>query len=178
MADPSKTEPATQKRRDEARNRGQVAKSTDLNGAGVLLAGIIGVTMMAPKVIDATSGAMTTIFSGIARPHNMTTAAGLHGLESLVAMTMLKTVAPIAGLCLVAGLVLNVLQVGLRFTPGAISPKFSKLSPISGFKNLFSSRTTVNLVKDLAKVAIVGGLVALALIPDLTHLGASVGTTP
>lgn len=178
MADPSKTEPATPKRREEARSRGQVAKSTDLNGAGVLLAGIIGVTMMAPRVVQATSGAMESIFSGIARPHNLTTAAGLSGLEHLVEMTMLKTVAPIAALCLVAGLILNYLQVGLRFTPKAIQPKFSKLNPISGFKNLFSSRTTVNLVKDLAKVAIIGGLVALALIPDLTHLGASVGTTP
>jgi flagellar biosynthetic protein FlhB len=49
---------------------------------------------------------------------------------------------------------------------------------MTGAKNLFSPRTTVNLVKDLLKIAIVGGLVALVLIPDLTHPVANVGTTP
>jgi flagellar biosynthetic protein FlhB len=57
-------------------------------------------------------------------------------------------------------------------------PKFSALNPVNGFKKLFSTTTLVTLVKDLAKVIIVGGLVAMTLIPDLTHLGASVGTTP
>ncbi len=178
MADPSKTEKATPKRREEARSRGQVAKSTDLNGAGVLLAGLIGVLAVAPTVVHDSGSAMQLIFSDIARPHNVTTAAGLNGLMKVVATTLLATVGPIAALCIVAGLLLNYLQVGLRFTPGAIKPKFSGLNPINGFKNLFSSRTTVNLVKDLAKVIVVGALVALALIPDLTHLGASVGTAP
>jgi flagellar biosynthesis protein FlhB len=178
MADPSKTEKATPKRREEARERGQAAKSMDLNGAGVLLAGLIGLSFTAPKVVNDVAGVMQHIFTGIARPHNLTTAAGLRGLFHLTAMTLLKTVGPIAAMCVAASVILNVLQVGLRFTPGAIKPKFSSLNPASGFKNLFSSRTTVNLVKDLAKVAVVGGLVAMTLIPDLTHLGASVGTTP
>jgi flagellar biosynthetic protein FlhB len=178
MADPSKTEDPTPKRREEARSRGQVAKSTDLNGAGVLLAGLIGLMLMAGKIVTATASAMTSIFTEIARPHNLTTAAGLHGLSELVATTLLKTVGPIAALCLAAALILNILQIGMHFTPHTIVPSFSKISPISGFKNLFSTRTTFNLVKDLVKLALIGGLVALALIPDLTHLGASVGTAP
>jgi flagellar biosynthesis protein FlhB len=88
------------------------------------------------------------------------------------------TIAPIAGICIFAAVALNVLQIGLRFTPKALQPSFNAINPINGFKNLFSSRTTFNLVKDLFKLAIVGGLVTLALIPDLTHLGASVGTSP
>jgi len=178
MADPSKTEKATPKRREEARNRGQVAKSMDLNGAGVLLAGLMGLMITAPKIVNNAGGAMRSIFSDIARPHNVTTAAGLKGLEHLTAMTILKSVAPIAGMCIAAGIILNLMQVGLRFTPGALKPKFSGLNPINGFKQLFSPRTTFTLVKDLVKVLVVGGLVAMTLIPDLTHLGASVGTTP
>ena len=52
------------------------------------------------------------------------------------------------------------------------------LNPVNGFKNLFSPRSSFTLVKALVKMAIVGGLVALALIPDLTKIGAGVGTTP
>jgi len=178
MADPSKTEAPTPKRRAETRERGQAAKSSDLTGAGVLLFGTIALLLTSGKIVKATSGAMRLIFSDIARPHSMTTAAGLHGLASIVETTMLKAVAPVAILCLAAGLLLNILQIGFRFTPKVITPKFSKISPLAGFKNLFSSRTTFNLGKDLAKVALIGGLVALSLIPDLTHLGASVGTTP
>lgn len=178
MADPSKTEKPTPKRLTEARDRGQVARSMDLNGAGVLLGGLIGVLVMGPTIANDTGGLMSLVFSDIARPHNVMTAAGLKGLVDLSAMTLLETVGPIAALCIAAALLLNVAQTGLRFTPAALKPSFSRLSPVNGFKNLFSSRTTFNLAKDLAKVTVVGGLVALALIPDLTHLGASVGTPP
>ncbi|HEX3802947.1 MAG TPA: flagellar biosynthesis protein FlhB [Solirubrobacteraceae bacterium] len=173
-----KTERATPKRRDQARQRGQVGRSTDLNSAGVLLAGLVGVLLMGPKVLDAAANAMTDIFEQISRPHNVVSGAGLHGLVTLTEKTLLKTVGPIAGLCVLAGVTLNLLQVGFRFTPQVLQPRFGALNPVSGFKNLFSSRTTFNLVKDLFKVTIVGGLVAIALIPDIMHVGASVGTTP
>jgi flagellar biosynthetic protein FlhB len=150
----------------------------DLNSAGVLTAGLMGLSIMAPKIVSASSSAMTEIFSLVARPHSVVTAAGLHGLMHLVEMTLLQTVAPVAGICVAAGIALNVLQNGLRFSPRALRPKFSTLNPVNGFKNLFSPRSAFTLGKDLVKMAIIGGLVALALIPDLAHLGASVGTTP
>jgi flagellar biosynthetic protein FlhB len=178
MAADDRTEKATPKRREKAREGGQAARSMDLNSAGVLLAGLVGLMIMAPKIVAASASAMTQIFSDIARPHNVLTAAGLHGLLSLVETTLLKSVAPVAGICVAAGVALNVLQVGLRFSPRSLRPHFSTLNPINGFKNLFSPRSTFTLVKDLVKLAIIGGLVALALIPDLTHMGASVGTTP
>jgi flagellar biosynthesis protein FlhB len=173
-----RTERATPKRRAEARERGQVGRSADLNSAGVLIGGLLAISIVGPKVVTATANAMTQIFSDISRPHNVISGAGFHGLMMLVAKTLLVTVAPIGGICLLAGVALNVLQIGLRFTPKALQPSFNAINPINGFKNLFSSRTTFNLVKDLFKLAIVGGLVTLALVPDLTHLGASVGTSP
>lgn len=173
-----KTEAPTPKRRSEAREKGQVARSTDLTNAGVLTAGLVAVLLVAPKVMSATAGAMTQIFGQIARPHNVVSAAGLHGLLSLTENTLISTLAPIAGICMAAGIVLNVLQVGLRFSPKSLRPRFSAINPINGFKNLFSPTSLFNLLKDLVKITIVGGLVALALIPDITHLGASVGTPP
>ncbi|MGC9220618.1 MAG: flagellar biosynthesis protein FlhB [Solirubrobacteraceae bacterium] len=173
-----KTEPATPKRRDEARSRGQVGRSTDLSGAGVLLGGFLTVLLTSGQVINATAAAMSSIFTDIARPHDVLSGAGLHGLVSLVESTLIKSVAPIAAACLAAALVLNYLQVGLRFTPRALRPKFTAINPVTGFKNLFSPRTTFNLVKDLLKVAVIGTLVAMVLIPAIEHPGASVGTSP
>ncbi|MGH2859966.1 MAG: EscU/YscU/HrcU family type III secretion system export apparatus switch protein [Solirubrobacteraceae bacterium] len=173
-----RTEKATPKRRAKAKENGGGPRSTDLTQAGVMMAGLIGVMMTGPKMLSTTADAMTQIFGDIARPQNVTSGAGLHGLLMLVEHTLLKTVAPIAGICVLAGIALNLLQVGLRFNPKAGRPKFGVLNPINGFKNLFSPRSLFNLGKDLVKIAIVGGLVALALVPDVTHLGAAVGTTP
>ena len=173
-----KTEKATPKRRSEAKEKGGGPRSADLNQAGVMMAGLVGIMLMGPKMVAATASAMTEIFGEISRPQNVISGAGLHGLLMLVEKTLLKTVGPIAGICVLGGIALNLLQGGVRFTPKAITPKFSVLNPMNGFKNLFSPKSLFTLGKDLVKIAIVGGLVALALIPDITHLGASVGTTP
>jgi flagellar biosynthesis protein FlhB len=178
MADPSKTEKATPKRRSEARRKGNVAKSTDLNGAVVLAAGLVAITFMGPRVIDGAATAMRTIFGQSANPGQATSAAGLHALLQLALKTMLTTVAPITGLCVAAAVVVNVAQVGFKPTFQPLKPTFGKLNPISGFRNLFGPRMPFEGAKAIAKVTAVGAPVALALIPQLTHLGASVGTPP
>jgi flagellar biosynthetic protein FlhB len=173
-----RTEKATPKRRQQARENGGGPKSQDLNNAGVMMAGLVGVMITAPKMVTATAAAMTEIFGDISHPHSVITGAGMHGIVKLAESTMLKTVAPVAGICVMTGIALNVLQTGMRFNPKAVRPKFGVLNPVNGFKNLVSTKALFTLGKDLVKIAIVGGLVALALVPDITHLGASVGTTP
>ncbi len=176
MANDDKTERATPKRRSEARKRGQVAKSTDLNGAGVLLAGFIAVIMMSSKLVSVTGAQMVSTFARISRPAEVISGAGLNGLFHQVLGALLETAAPIAAICLAAALLLNIAQTGMRPSPRALAPNFSRLNPVNGFKNVFGPQSIFNLGKSLAKVAIVGGVVAVALLPDLTHLGASVGT--
>jgi flagellar biosynthesis protein FlhB len=178
MADPSKTEKATPKRRGEARKQGQIAKSVDLNGAVVLGAGLVGIMLLGPNVVSGAAAAMSAIFGEISKPGAATTAAGLHNLEQIGLHTMLTTVAPIAGLCAAAGFVVNVAQVRFKPTSQPIRPNFQKISPISGFKNLFSPRTLFEGAKSITKVAVVAAVVALALLPQLTSLGASIDTTP
>jgi flagellar biosynthesis protein FlhB len=179
MADPSKTEKATPKHRGEARRQGNVAKSADMNSAVVLAAGLVGLTFMGPKVMAGVSNAMRTIFAQISHPGAATSAAGLHALVHLGLTVMLTTVAPIAGMCMFAGVVANVAQVGMKPTFEPLKPNFKKLNPVTGFKNtFFSVRMPFEGAKALAKVTAVGAVVALALVPQLTHLGASVGTPP
>jgi flagellar biosynthetic protein FlhB len=179
MADPSKTEKATPKHRTEARKQGNVAKSTDLNGAVVLAAGLVGVMFMGPNVVSGVGTAMRSIFAEISHPGEATTAAGLSAIFQLALHTMLTTVAPIAGMCLAAAFVVNVAQVGFKPTFQPLKPSFGKLNPLTGFKNtFFSARVPFEGAKAIAKVSAVGAVVALALVPQLTHVGASVGTPP
>jgi len=179
MADPSKTEKATPKRRTEARKQGQVAKSTDINGAVVLGVGLIGVMFLGPNVVSGVAGAMRAIFADISTPGASTTAAGLHSLEQIGLHTMLTTVAPIAGMCAAAGLAVNVAQVSFRPSFQVVKPSFGKINPLAGAKNLFSpQRMFFEGWKALTKVTAVAAVVAIALVPQLTNLGASVDTTP
>ena len=80
MANDDKTEKPTAKRKKEARKKGQVAKSTDLNGALVLLGGLIAVSAMGPAVVSGVAASMRSAFGQIARPDSITSAAGLNGL--------------------------------------------------------------------------------------------------
>jgi flagellar biosynthetic protein FlhB len=178
MANDDKTEKATPKRRKEAREKGQVAKSMDLSGAGVLVAGLIATSAFAGVIVEQTGNQMTSIFDKIGRPGAATSAAGLNGLFHEAMNTMLKTVGPIAIICVVAGILLNVLQIGFRPSLKALKPDFRRINPVTGFKNVFGVRILFETGKALAKVLVIGAVVALALIPNLTGLAASVGTTP
>jgi flagellar biosynthetic protein FlhB len=178
MANDDKTEKPTGKRKSEARKKGQVAKSTEVNGALVLMAGLIAISMQGPSVVNAMAGAMRAMFGMVSRPNEVSSAAGLHGIVSLMLHTMETTALPIGVLCMAGGVLANVAQVGFRPTPYLLKPNFSKLNPMQGAKQIFGKRVAFELGKVLAKVAIVGGAAAMSLIPLITHLGASMGTTP
>jgi flagellar biosynthesis protein FlhB len=178
MGHNDKTEKPTGKRKKEARKKGQVAKSTDLNVALVLVGGVVAVTFMGPAVVSGVAGSMRSAFTAIARPNDVSTAAGLNGLFHLALHTLLTTVAPIAGVCLALGLLANVAQIGFRPSSSALKPDFKRLNPATGFKNIFGPRIGFEAAKAIAKISVVGAVVAMSLIPDLTNLGASVGTPP
>jgi flagellar biosynthetic protein FlhB len=178
MADPSKTERATPKRRSEARGKGQVAKSAELNGAVVLTAGLIAVSWIGPQVVTSSATAMRVAWSMIATPREVSTAAGLHGLFATVLHLAEVTVGPIAAIVLAAALTVNVAQIGFRPSLTGLRPDVKRLNPIQGLKNLFGPRIAFETGKTLAKVAVVGAVAAMALVPMITHLSAAVGTTP
>jgi flagellar biosynthetic protein FlhB len=178
MAKDDKTEKATPKRRKETRKKGQVAKSTELNSALVLAGGLIALSSFGPAVVNGTAGFMRTALELISRPNEVSSAAGLNGLVHLVLNTLLSTAAPIAGICLGVGVLANVMQVGFRPSFHVLKPNFKKINPASGAKNLFGPRLFFETGKALAKVAVVGAVVAMVLVPQITSLGTSVGTTP
>jgi flagellar biosynthesis protein FlhB len=173
-----KTEKATPKRRQESRKKGQVAKSQDLGGAAVVLAALFALTWIGPAVVTTIASSMRDAFTHVAHSGDITTSSGLGNLTMTIMNTLLSTVGPIAGVCVAVGVIANVAQAGFRPSFTAIKPDFKRVNPASGAKNLFGSRILFELAKSLAKVAVVAIVAAMALIPELTNLGANVGTTP
>ena len=179
MADADKTEKATPKRRKEARDKGQVARSPELSSAAVLSAGLIAVTWFGPKIADSAAGAMRLSFSEIADGSAVTSAAGLHGLMSLAVHVLLTTLAPIGAVCAGIALLVNVAQIGgVRPSLKAITPNMKAINPAAGFKRVFGKKIAFETGKTLAKVAVVGAVIAMSLVPMFAHPAASVGTTP
>jgi flagellar biosynthetic protein FlhB len=178
MANHDKTEKPTAKRKNEARRRGQVAKSQDLNAALILVAGLIAIIALGPHVVAGAGSSMRSAFAAIAHPNQVASGAGLSALVHGAISTLLATVAPIAGICAGVGLLSNVAQVGMRPALVKLKPDFKRLNPASGFKNIFGPRMAAEGAKAISKVTVVGAVVAMALVPDLTDMGASIGTPP
>ena len=178
MAADDRTEKPTAKRQKEARRKGQVANSSEINGVVVLLAGLAALLMVGPAIVSAAAGAMQASFSLASNPHAVTSGAGLHGLLLLVIHVVESTVGPIAGVCVGGALLANVAQVRFRPAWGKLKPDFGHISPLTGFKRVFGKQIGFQAAKALAKVAVVGGVAAMSLVPQITGLSAAVGTTP
>ena len=85
------------------------------------------------------------------------------------------TTLPILGLLMLAALGASFVQQGWLISAEGLKPKWSKISPVSGFKRIFSVRGLVEMVKGIAKIAIVGGISCLAVLPMLGGIEQWVG---
>jgi flagellar biosynthetic protein FlhB len=172
-----KTEKPTPKKRTDARKKGQVARSMDMNGAIVLLASMMVLSAMAPRMVDSLKLMMTTTLAQISTPE-IVTKDGLGPIVASNTLVMAKVIGPIAAVCLVAGLLVNVAQVRWHPTAYPLKPNMKKLNPISGAKNVFGQQMFFEAGKNIAKVGAVGGIAAIALFPQFDELAALVGMPP
>jgi flagellar biosynthetic protein FlhB len=172
-----KTEKATPKKRREAREKGQVARSTDLQGAIVLVAGIIALGSAGPGLVDRMGDVMRGAILQIQDP-GIVSKQGIGLLMSAAGQAALLAVAPIALTCVLAGVAASVGMVGFKPSGKALKPDFRRINPISGAKNQFGPNALVETAKSLAKVGVVAAIVALALLPRLPEFGGMVGISP
>ncbi len=172
-----RTEKATPKRRAEARRKGQVARSADLAGAVVLLAALGALTAFGPGIAGGLADSMRAMLADTAKPEQVS-AAGIGPLLGAAGLAIAVAVTPVALACLLAGLGANIAQVGMKFSPEGLRPDPKRINPIQGAKNLFGTNALVETLKSTSKVAIVGAIAALTLLPSLTNLAALVGIQP
>jgi flagellar biosynthesis protein FlhB len=177
MAD-DRTEKPTPRRREDARKRGQVARSQDVNGALVMIAGLFALSLLGPKVVGGMESTMRDAFERIAQPGEALSARGLETLAMSTLQTVALAIMPVALICSLAAVVSNLGQVGLKPSPEALKPQPRRINPLSGAKNVFGPRMFFEGGKSILKVAVVGVIVAMTLMPKMTELAATVGTSP
>src|SRR3954465_12360613 len=172
-----KTEKATPKKRSEARKKGSVAKSGDLNGAVVMFAALFALSATAPHLVATLETSLREAFQLIATP-NVVDHRGLGPLLSEQMGSAALAAAPVIFTCIAAALVVNVAQVGGKPHVGALKPDPKRLNPISGFKNIYGPNALFEGAKSIVKVAAVGAVTALAVLPKLDELASLVGLPP
>ncbi|MCZ0755294.1 flagellar biosynthesis protein FlhB [Anoxybacillus sp. J5B_2022] len=149
-----KTEKATPRKRQEVREKGQVAKSADLNTAIVLLFVFAALLFSGSLYKEAFFRLLQQSFQQYIKAD--VTIDSVHLLFLTILKQVAWIVAPIFLVAIFGALIANFLQVGFLFTTEPLQMKLSKLDPIQGFKRMFSLRSFVELLKSILKIAFVG----------------------
>lgn len=150
-----KTEKATPKRRRESREKGQVFKSTEVVTSFSLLVMFGVLSAFGGMIVENTKDFMRQFFSGGAIPDTVDTASVSTAAFTAI-LSFLKIMLPVLAAGFTSALVFNLLQVGFLFSSKAMAPKMERISPIAGFKRIFSKRTLIDLLKSIIKIAILG----------------------
>lgn len=185
MAKNDKTEPATPKKKRESRQKGEVAKSSDLTGWAALLVALYLVPMVVGSLAESVGGVLsrTTDLSGVVDPEVAVEILGDTMRRGFLAAAPLLLAA--VGVTIVASLG----QTGLLLSGKALKPNFKRIDPKSGFQRLFSVRSVWETAKQLLKFAVILGVSwpvlsdlvtslvgqgRLAFVESLSRVGASV----
>lgn len=157
-----KTEEATPKRLDKAREEGQVARSKELTTTMVLLAGVMGLIVFGGRLSDAMLGIMRFNFS-------MPREAAFDENLMLVhlgntAVAAVFALIPYFILIIVAAVIGPVMLGGFLISAKAIAPKMSRMNPIKGLQRMFSLTSMIELVKSIAKILVVGAMAITMLV--------------
>lgn len=146
MAAEEKTEQATPRKRQEARRKGQVARSPEVTSASLFLAFVL---------------TLPVVFGWMADRLMMVMQSGLYGAGTMrfsqdILWNSLLLLVPVMGIAVFVALLVNMLQVGITLTAHPLKPDLSRIDPIRGFQRLFSTRALFEFVKSMLKLAIIG----------------------
>lgn len=148
-----KTEQPTERKLQRAREEGNIAKSNDVNTALILISASLFLRMVGPWMFQKIYGVFPFFMHKLSSP-TMTASQTVRLFRE--AFILLGTIMIPFCLCiLVAGLIANYIQIGVLFTAQPLTPKLSKINPLSGFKRLLGPRSLVEAAKSIAKIAIV-----------------------
>lgn len=160
-SDLEKTEAASPRRLEKAREEGQIARSRELGTFLLLAAGVAGLWMSAGSLYQGLTGVLRAGLAfdqRVGRDTAVMVEQASAGVFEAVAMLL-----PLFGILAVVAVLSNVALGGFLLTTKPLMPNFEKLDPIAGVKRLFSAQTVVELLKAIAKALLVGGVAAWVL---------------
>jgi flagellar biosynthetic protein FlhB len=163
-----KTEQPTPRKRQEVREKGEVAKSRELPSVAVLVAALVTLTVFGSYMSANLQLMMKDAFS-LNISSNMEINDFLpFGRDMINAFLLL--VLPVFVAILITAVLSNTIQVGFLVSGEQIKPKFSKVDPIKGFKRLFSKQSFMELLKSLIKLFIVGAVAYVTIRHEMEHV--------
>ncbi|MCU7893463.1 MAG: flagellar type III secretion system protein FlhB [Candidatus Thiodiazotropha sp. (ex Ustalcina ferruginea)] len=156
-----KTEQPSSKRLLDAKRKGQVPRSKELNSMAVTMMGVVALVMMSHTIGSSLSDMMSQSFvltrEQIFDTHTMGIQLGVGLGQVLLALI------PFFLIVIIAAIISSVALGGFSISAEAMTPKLSKLSPLKGMKRIFSPRGLVEMLKAMAKFIFIGGITALLL---------------
>ncbi|MCU7916893.1 MAG: flagellar biosynthesis protein FlhB [Candidatus Thiodiazotropha sp. (ex Epidulcina cf. delphinae)] len=156
-----KTEQPSAKRLDDAKRKGQVPRSRELNTMVVTMIGVVSLVAMSRAIGNSLSQMMSRGFV-LTREEIFDINAMLAHLGEGVAQVFVA-LSPFFLLVVLAAIFSSVALGGFSVSAEALTPKLSKLSPLKGMKRVFSARGLVEMVKAMAKFLFIGGATILLL---------------
>ncbi|MEH6566127.1 MAG: flagellar biosynthesis protein FlhB [Halopseudomonas sp.] len=148
-----KTEEPTAKRLKESRDKGQVARSRELNTLAVVMVAALALLMLGPEMVRKLMNIMIFNFSFEREALFATDAMALHLFASV--KEGLMVLAPLFAMLLVASIVGPIMLGGWLFSAKSLAPKFERMNPLAGLKRMFSVKALVELLKALGKFLVV-----------------------
>lgn len=172
-----KTEQPTGKRLEEARKKGQVAQSKEINNWFILFAGAIVILLLSPylgRVIIA------DLERYLSMPHLITPTNGymlIDIMKDLMKQTGYVMLLPFL-FFIIAGILGHIAQKGWLVTTEPLKPKLSKISPLKGLKRIFSIQAAAEFIKGLVKLFVIGGIIGLVVYYSVETFERFVGFEP
>lgn len=163
-----KTEKPTPRKREDAKKKGEVAKSRELPSLAVLLSALMALTFFGYYTYSHIQIIMKGAFS-IPTMNDLNIPEFLIFAQKIVTQSILA-ISPVLAAVFISAVLSNLMQVGIIFTSESIMPKLSKIDPIKGFKRLFSKQSLMELFKSLLKLVIVGGVAYLTIKSEMKNV--------
>lgn len=153
MAEPGKTEKATPKKREDARKKGQVVRSIEVNSLLNVLMALVVLKFFGPYIMTVLKGS-AAYFWGNAFSIELTPESTMKEMI-LIMQKIVMALLPILITVFVVALASNVTQFGFLITFEPLKPNIDKISPIKGLKRMFSKRTLFEFIKAIFKIGVI-----------------------
>jgi len=171
-----KTEDATPKRLRDARKKGQIAKSRDLNTIVILIAAFALIVFMRGYIAENLRSVMQGNFELISRGEITPEMIFLTGQQNF--MTYVKIVGPYVAVVVFVAIAVGFFQIGPIFSGEPMKPQVKRLNAVQNLKNMFKITTFVELLKNIAKMSLIFLLAYLVISDSLREVVLTVTATP
>lgn len=151
-----KTEKPTAKKRQKAREKGQVLRSPEVNSVVILILAFIAFKYFTPYMFEQISDVLRYSFKQFGSKDFELNMVNLQAIFIAMVLAASKALLPIVGFAMLGGLAASYAQVGFLFSTEPLMPKFERLNPVEGLKRMFSLRSFFEAMKSVLKIMVIG----------------------